>query len=195
MAITTQMVKELRERTSAGILDCRNALQEADGDLDKAVTLLRERGLAQAAKKAHREASEGRVEAYIHAGAQLGTLIEVNCETDFVARTEEFQALCHELAMQVAAAGARWVSRDQVPAPVIAEERSIYEKAIEPGKPADIVERILEGKLAKFYQQHCLLEQPYIRDGEKTIQQLVTETIAAMGENIVVRRFARFQVE
>lgn len=195
MTITAQMVKELRERTSAGVMDCKKALVETNGDMDKAAELLRERGLDAAAKKADRETKEGRVEAYIHAGAKLGSLIEVACETDFVARTEEFQTLCHELAMQVAAAGPRWVSREDIPQEVIAEEKAAYESQIEPGKPAQIVERIIEGKMAKFYQENCLLEQPYIRDGEKTVQDLITEAVAKLGENIVVRRFSRFQIE
>jgi len=195
MAITAQMVKELREKTSAGVLECKRALEEASGDLEQAAELLRQRGLVKAAKKADREASEGRIEAYIHAGAKLGTLVEVNCETDFVARTDEFRALCHDLAMQVAAAGPRWVSREDVPESALAEARAEFLAGIEPGKPEHLVERILQGKFDKFYQDNCLLEQPYIRDGDKTVQQLVTEAIAKMGENIVVRRFARFQVE
>lgn len=195
MTITAQMVKELRERTSAGVMDCKKALVETNGDMDKAADLLRERGLDAAAKKADRETKEGRVEAYIHAGAKLGSLIEVACETDFVARTEEFQTLCHELAMQVAAAGPRWVSREDIPQEVIAEEEAAHKSQIEPGKPEHIVERIIEGKMAKFYQENCLLEQPYIRDGEKTVQDLITEAVAKLGENIVVRRFSRFQIE
>jgi len=196
MAITTEMIKELRQLTGAGVLDCKKALEEAGGDMEKAAEILREKGLAAAAKKANRVAADGRVEAYVHTGNKLGALIEVSCETDFVARTEEFRALCHDLAMQVAAANPRWVSREDIPPEVIEAEKEAYRKQLaDQNKPEHIIERIIEGKLAKFYQENCLLEQPFIKDEEKTIQELVTEAIARLGENIVIRRFARFQIE
>ncbi|MCD6520386.1 MAG: translation elongation factor Ts [Anaerolineae bacterium] len=196
MAITTEMIKELRQLTGAGVLDCKKALEEAGGDMEKAAEILREKGLAAAAKKANRVAADGRVEAYVHTGNKLGALIEVSCETDFVARTEEFRTLCHDLAMQVAAANPRWVSREDIPPEVIEAEKEAYRKQLaDQNKPEHIIERIIEGKLAKFYQENCLLEQPFIKDEEKTIQELVTEAIARLGENIVIRRFARFQIE
>ena len=195
MAITTDMVKELREATGAGVLDCKRALDETGGDMGKAATLLRERGLAAAAKKAEREVLEGRVEAYIHPGSKLATLIEVNCETDFVARTEQFIDLCHDLAMQVAASNPRYLSREDVPEAVIEAERTEYraQMAGDP-KPDHIVERVIEGKLGKFFEEKCLLEQPFIKDENKTVQQLLTEAIAKLGENIMIRRFARFRI-
>jgi len=196
MAITTEMIKELRQLTGAGVLDCKKALEEAGGDMEKAAEILKEKGLAAAAKKANRVAADGRVEAYVHTGNKLGALIEVSCETDFVARTEEFRTLCHDLAMQVAAANPRWVSREDIPPEVIEAEKEAYRKQLaDQNKPEHIIERIIEGKLAKFYQENCLLEQPFIKDEEKTIQELVTEAIARLGENIVIRRFARFQIE
>lgn len=195
MVISTETIKELRQRTGAGVLDCKNALQEADGDMDGAAEVLRVKGLAAAAKKASRAASDGRVEAYLHTGSKLGVLVEVNCETDFVARTAEYKALCHDLAMQVAAAAPRWVSPEDVPAEEIANEKRIYREQIAgQGKPERVVEHIIDGKLAKFYEDNCLLEQAYIRDGDKTVRQLITEAITKLGENIVVRRFARFRI-
>ena len=195
MAITTDMVKELRELTGAGVLDCKRALDEAGGNMEKAALLLRERGLAAAAKKAERKALEGRVEAYVHPGSKLATLVEVNCESDFVARTELFIELCHDLAMQVAASDPRYVSRQDVPEAVIEAERSEYraQMADDP-KPEHIIERVVEGKLGKFFEEKCLLEQPFIKDENKTVQQLLNEAIARLGENIVIRRFARFRV-
>ncbi len=195
MAITTDMVKELRELTGAGVLDCKRALDEAGGNMEKAALLLRERGLAAAAKKAERKALEGRVEAYVHPGSKLAALVEVNCESDFVARTELFIELCHDLAMQVAASDPRYVSRQDVPEAVIEAERSEYraQMADDP-KPEHIIERVVEGKLGKFFEEKCLLEQPFIKDENKTVQQLLNEAIARLGENIVIRRFARFRV-
>jgi len=195
MAITTDMVKELRELTGAGVLDCKRALDEAGGNMEKAALLLRERGLAAAAKKAERKALEGRVEAYVHPGSKLAALVEVNCESDFVARTELFIELCHDLAMQVAASDPRYVSRQDVPEAVIEAERSEYraQMAHDP-KPEHIIERVVEGKLGKFFEEKCLLEQPFIKDENKTVQQLLNEAIARLGENIVIRRFARFRV-
>ncbi len=195
MAVTVEMIKELRQVTGAGVLACKKALDASNGDMEKATETLRKKGLLAAAKKAERVASEGRIEAYVHTGSKLGTLVEVNCETDFVARTDEFKVLCHELAMQVAAADPQWISREDVPASVIgAEKKSYLEQIAGQNKPEHIIERIIEGKLDKFYQEKCLLHQPFIRDDGKTIQQLVTEAIARMGENIVVKRFARFRI-
>jgi len=196
MATTTEMIKELREATGAGVLDCKKALDKTGGDMAKAQEILREKGLVQAAKKAERKAEEGRVEAYIHAGSKLGVLIEINCETDFVARTDEFKALCHDLAMQVAAASPKWVSRETIPADVIeAETKAWREELVAEKKPEAMFDRILEGKLAKFCQENCLLDQAFIRDEEKTIRQLVTEMIAKTGENIIVKRFTRYAIE
>lgn len=195
MAVTTDMIRELRDKTGAGVLDCKRTLEDNGGDMEAALAELRRKGLAAAAKKAHRVASEGRVEPYVHAGGKLATIVEVNCETDFVARTEEFIALSHDLAMQVAASNPRWVSRSDVPAEVIAEETSRYEEEMAgQNKPPAVMERIIKGKLEKFYQDHCLLDQAYIREPERNVQSLITDTITKMGENIVVRRFARFQI-
>jgi elongation factor Ts len=195
MAITTQMVKDLRQTTGAGVMDCRKALEATDGDMNKATEILREKALAAAAKKADRTAADGRIEAYVHPGNKLATLIEVSCETDFVARTEQFRDLCHDLAMQVAAACPRWVSRADVPAADLEAEKNAYrEQMASENKPAAVMERIMEGKLAKFYQENCLLEQPFIKDDSKNVQQLVTEAIGKLGENILIRRFARFKI-
>ena len=195
MEITTQMVKELRQATGAGILDCRNALKDANGDFDQAVTALREKGLAAAAKKASRDAKEGLIGHYVHPGAKMAAIIEVNCETDFVARTPEFQAMVKDLAMQVVAARPRWLTPEDVPAEVIEQEKSIYRKQLEEeGKPEHIMERIIEGKLKKFYEESCLLEQPFIKDNDIRIKDMITNAIARLGENIRIRRFARFEV-
>lgn len=196
MATSTEMIKQLREATGAGILDCKKALDETGGDYDKAVAILKEKGLATAAKKANREASDGRIEAYVHPGNKLASMVEVASETDFVARTEEFRVFCHDVAMQIAAQGPRWISRADVPEDVIAEvKREYMESMAEQNKPADIIERALEGKLNKFYQENCLLEQPFIKDESVTIQQLLSELIAKLQENIVIKRFARFKIE
>jgi len=196
MAITAEMVKELRGLTGAGVLDCKKALEATAGDREKAAIILREKGLAAAAKKADRKAADGRVEAYVHSGNKLATIVEVNCETDFVARTEQFIAFCHDLAMQVAAQNPRWVSREDISAADLEAQKEEYrEQMAAENKPQALWERIMEGKLAKFYQESCLLEQPFIKDDTKTIQQLLIETIAKLGENIVIKRFARFQIE
>lgn len=193
--IKAELVKELREKTGAGIMDCKKALQESDGDMEKATIYLRERGLAAAAKKAGRATKEGRIDAYIHAGGKLGVLIEVNCETDFVAKTEDFQQLCRELAMQVAAANPIYVDRVDVPQEKIDTEKNVLEtQARNEGKPEKVIEKIVTGRMEKYYQDICLLEQPYIREPERTIRELVNEYIAKLGENIVVRRFCRFQL-
>ncbi|MHB0857008.1 MAG: translation elongation factor Ts [Anaerolineae bacterium] len=195
MAITTEMVKELRQATGAGFLDCKKALDKTEGDMAKASELLREKGLVAAAKKVDRTAADGRIETYVHPGAKLGVLIEVSCETDFVARTEQFQQLCHDLAMQVAAAKPEWVGRQDVPTEVIEGQKSQYrDEMANQNKPENVMERIIEGKLTKFFQEKCLLEQPFIKDDSMAVQQLLTDAIAKLGENIVVRRFARFQI-
>ena len=193
--ITAGMVKDLRERTSAGMMDCKKALVEADGDMEKAIEILRKKGLSQAAKKAGRVAAEGAVGSYIHAGGKIGVLVEVNCETDFVARTDEFQELVRDIAMHIAAAEPRFVTRDEVTEDVLdAERRIAREQALEQGKPENVVERIVEGKVGKFYGEAVLLEQPYVKDPDKTVQQLLHEKIAKIGENIQVRRFARYKL-
>jgi len=195
MAITTQMVKDLRQATGAGVMDCQKALVQTDGDMEKATEILRQKALAAAAKKSERTAADGRIESYVHPGNRLATLVEVSCETDFVARTEDFRALCHDLAMQVAAANPRWVSREEIPADVLEAEQSHYRTQLSgENKPEAVMERILEGKLGRFYQENCLLEQPFIKDDTKTIRNLVMEAIARFGENVVIRRFARFQI-
>ena len=189
------LVKELRERTGAGVVDCQKALAESGGDVEKAITVLREKGLAAAAKRAGRSAAQGVVGSYIHGGGKIGVLVEVNCETDFVARTEEFQKLVKDIAMQVAAANPRYVRRDEVSDEERTREREIYRVQTEQsGKPAAVIERIVDGKLEKFFSEVCLLEQPFIREPGKTIEQLLKEVVARTGENVIVRRFARFQI-
>lgn len=195
MATNIEKVKKLREMTGGGVLDCKQALDETGGDIEEAAEILRQEGYAAAAEKADRVVEEGCVDAYIHTDSKLGSLIQVNCETDFVARTEEFRTLCHDLAMQVAASAPQWVSREDIPDGVIEEQTEQYLSEIAEDKPEHVVERILEGKLDKFCKERCLLEQPFIRDDEKTIQQLITEAIAETGENIVIRRFARFNIQ
>lgn len=193
--ITAGMVKELREATSAGILDCKKALAQADGDFDKAVEILREKGLSAAAKKADRAANEGLIGTYIHPGSKMAGMVEVNCETDFVARTERFQELARDLAMQVVAARPDYVSREEVPADVIEKEKEIFRAQLaDSGKPESVWDRIIEGKLDKWYSEICLLEQNFIKDPDKTIQSLLVENIASMGENIQIRRFSRLEV-
>jgi len=190
--ITADAVKELRERTGAGMMDCKNALVEADGDVEAAVVLLRERGLAAAAKKAGRDAREGTVASYIHTGGRVGVLIEVNCETDFVARTEEFQKLVRDLAMQVAGLAPLYVDIDRIPAEALeAKKAELAESDAAQGKPVEIRERIVEGQLRKWYQEVCLYEQPF-RDEDRPVKDLITEAISKIGENIRVRRFARY---
>lgn len=193
--VSATQVRELREKTGAGMLDCKKALAENAGDLERAVVYLRERGLAAAAKKSARAAAEGLIGSYIHTTGKIGVLLEVNCETDFVARTPDFQALLKDLAMQVAAANPRWVRRDEVPEAVIGSEQEIYRAQMaDSGKPAQVVDKIVTGKLEKFYVESCLMEQGFIKEPERTITQLVNDAIAKLGENVVVRRFARFQV-
>lgn len=188
-------VKELRERTGAGIVNCKKALTENDGDIEKAIDFLREKGLAAAAKKAGRAAEQGVVGSYIHGGGKIGVLVEINCETDFVARTDEFQQLVKDVAMQVAAASPRCVCREEVSEAERDRERAVYRvQAEESGKPANIIEKIIAGKLEKFYSETCLLEQTFIRDSSKTVAQVVQDAVTRTGENIVVHRFARFQI-
>ena len=195
MAGNTTLVKELREKTGAGILDCQHALKESDNDLDRAVEHLRQKGLATAQKKAGRETNEGTIAAYIHPGSRIGVLVEVNCETDFVARNEEFQAFVKDLALQVAASNPSYVRRDDIPTAVIEKEKQIYQaQAKEMGKPEAAWPKIVEGKLDKFYQEACLMEQVFIKDPTVTIKDLVTQKIAKIGENITVRRFTRYQL-
>jgi elongation factor Ts len=193
--VSATLVRELRDRTGAGMMDCKRALSESAGDVEKALLHLREKGLAAAAKKAGRSASEGSVGSYIHAGGKIGVLVEVNCETDFVARTDAFQDLVKDLAMQIAAANPRFVRREEVPAQLIEQERGIYRvQAANTGKPAPVIEKIVDGKVEKFYSEVCLLEQPFIKDPDKTVGRLVTDAVSRLGENVIVRRFARFQL-
>ncbi len=191
--VSAQLVKELREKSGAGMMDCKRALAEAGGDFAKAEDILRKKGLSAAAKKSSRAATEGAVASYIHMGGKIGVLVEVNCETDFVARTEGFQALVKDIAMQIAAAAPRWVRREEVPQDVIAKETEIAKaQAREQKKPEPIIEKIATGKVEKFYGEFCLLEQPFVKDDKKKIQEVVTDAIAKIGENIQVRRFSRF---
>lgn len=192
--ITAEMVKQLRERTGSGMMDCKKALTEANGDMEKAIELLREKGLATAAKKAGRITAEGLVESYIHGNGRIGVLVEVNVETDFAAANAEFKQLVKDIAMQIAAAKPEYIRKEDVPADVLEKEMSILKaQARNEGKPEKIIEKMVEGRIEKFYKEVCLLEQPWIKDPDKTIKQLVTEKIAAIGENINVRRFARFE--
>lgn len=193
--ITADMVKQLRDKTGAGMMECKAALSEAQGNMDEAMTLLRKRGLAQAAKRAGRTTAQGTISSYIHLGGKIGVLVEVNCESDFVARTEDFQALVREVGMHIAAADPKWVRREDVPAEAIEKEKSIYRAQMEnSGKPANVLDKIVEGKLGSFYSQFVLLDQPSVRDAALTIGQLVAQTSAKTGENISIGRFARFRV-
>ena len=197
MAASAEQVKELRERTGAGVMDCKVALDASQGDMQGAIEHLRKKGLADAAKKAHREAKDGVVTSYIHPGAKIGVLVEVNCETDFVARTDDFQQLVKDIAMQVAAANPSYVSREDVPGAVVEKEREIYRTQMaDQKKPAQVIDKIIEGKLEKFFAEQCLLEQPFIKDatGKTKIKDLVATATAKTGERVVVKRFARFQV-
>lgn len=193
--ITAAMVKELREKSGAGMMDCKRALQEAGGDFEKAMENLRKKGIAKAAKRAGREANEGVIASYIHQGSRLGVLVEVNCETDFVANTDDFKSFCKNVAMHIAASNPVAITREEVDPALVDKEKEIYrEQALASGKPEHIVEKIIEGRMDKFFQEICLLEQPYVRDPDKTIKDLLTETIAKVGENVTIKRFARFQI-
>jgi elongation factor Ts len=195
MEVTATLIKDLRERTGAGMSDCKKALTEVAGDMDKAIDYLRAKGLAKAAKKAGREATEGAVVSYIHAGGRIGVLVEVNCETDFVARNEDFQAFTRDVAMQIAAMGPQFVRKDEVSEDVVAREREVLlAKAKESGKPEAVVVKMVDGQISKWMKEICLLDQPFVKDPDKTIEQLQQELIAKIGENIKVRRFVRFEL-
>jgi elongation factor Ts len=195
MEVSAKLVKELRERTGAGMMDCKKALVETGGDLEKAVDYLREKGLAAAAKRAGRKVSEGMIESYIHGLGKIGVLVEVNCETDFVAKTDEFRAFARDIAMQVAASRPEYVGRDDVPAEILEKERNILRaQALNEGKPEKIVDKMVEGRLEKFFREKCLLEQPFIKNPDITVQDLLKETIARLGENMVISRFTRYEL-
>jgi elongation factor Ts len=195
MAITAEQVKELRAATGVGILDCRKALEQADGDFEKAFDYLREKGLATAAKRATREASEGFLELYSHGNGRVGVMVEMNCETDFVARSEVFRAFAHEIALQIAAGAPHYITTGQIPEAELEHEREIARRrALEEGKPENVVDRVVEGRLEKYKEEICLLQQPYIRDETITVEKLLLQNIAALGENIVIRRFVRWEV-
>jgi elongation factor Ts len=195
MTISASQIKELREATGVGFLDCRAALEEANGDFEQAVVLLREKGLAKAAKRADREASEGVLEMYDHGNGRVGVMVEVNCETDFVARSESFLNFAHEIALQIAASSPRWVSEEEIPDEVLESEKEIARnRALDEGKPEHILDRIVEGRVSKFKEEVVLMKQPYIRDEDLTIEKFLHETVAAIGENIVIRRFVRWEV-
>jgi len=195
MEVSASTVKDLREKTGAGMMDCKKALAETGGDIQKAVDFLRQKGLATAAKKADRSAADGAVGAYVHPGGKIGVLIEINCETDFVARTTEFQALLKDVAMQVAAANPRFVRREEVPAEELQKEKAIYrQQALDTGKPEKVVDKIVDGKIERFYSEACLLEQAFIKDPDKSVTDIVNDAIARLGENIQIRRFARYHL-
>lgn len=195
MAVSIEQIKELREKTGSGMMDCKKALTESGGDMDKAVAWLREKGIANAAKKSSRVTAEGIVDAYIHANGRIGVLIEVNIETDFAAKNEEFRAFVKDLCLQIAAMSPRWISREEVPAGELEQEKEILRnKAINDGKPEKVVDRIIEGSIKKFYSENCLLEQPFVKDDSQTCGEMLTGLIAKIGENISVRRFTRYEM-
>lgn len=195
MEVSASVVKELREKTGAGFMDCKKALAETAGDLERAVDYLRQKGIAAAAKKASRIAADGAVGAYVHPGGKIGVLLEINCETDFVARNAEFQALLKDVAMQIAAANPRFVRRDEVSSVEFDREKEIYrQQALDSGKPEKIVDKIIEGKMERFYSEVCLLEQPFIKDPDRKVSDIINDAIARLGENIQVRRFARYHL-
>lgn len=195
MAVDAKLVKQLRERTGAGMLDCKKALEEADNNLDKAIEILREKGLSAAANKAGRVATEGVVQSYIHAGGRIGVLVEVNCETDFVAMTDQFKDFARDIAMQIAAASPRYVSREEVPQDEIEKEKEILTaQALNEGKPEKIVAKMVEGRISKYYEEYCLLEQSFVKDPDKTVSQLLNEKVSTIGENITIRRFVRYEL-
>jgi elongation factor Ts len=195
MEISMELVKDLRQRTGAGVMDCRTALQEAKGNIEGAIDYLRKKGLATAAKKAGRIATDGLVSSYIHAGGKIGVLVEINCETDFVARTDDFQTFVKNIAMQIAAANPQYIRREEVPPEVLEKERQIYRtQALDSGKPEKVIDKIVDGKLERFYSEVCLLEQTYIKDSDQTVREVLEAMIAKIGENISIRRFARFQL-
>jgi elongation factor Ts len=193
--ISAQMVKELRDKSGAGIMDCKKALKECDGDVEKSVDFLRKKGLATAQKKAGRDASEGRIESYIHMGGKIGVLVEINCETDFVAKNDDFVEFCRNIAMHIAATGPEAIVPEDLPKDVCDRERRVYEDQVrEMGKPENIIDKIVEGKMEKFYKDACLLTQPYVKDPKISVQDVITELIAKVGENVVIKRFSRFQI-
>lgn len=195
MAVSASAVKELRERTGAGMLDCKKALDETNGDIEKAIAVLREKGLSAAANKAGRIATEGVVESYIHAGGRIGVLVEINCETDFVGKTDQFKEFARDIAMHIAAANPKYVRREEVPTEELDKEKEILKnQALNEGKPEKIVEKMVEGRINKYYEEYCLLEQSFIKDPDKTISTLLNEKISTIGENISIRRFARFEL-
>jgi len=195
MAVSAESVKELRQRTGIGMMECKKALEESNGDIEKAITILRKKGHARAKDKMHREASEGAVGSYIHLNGKIGVLVELNCESDFVARNEEFQGLVKNIAMHIAASSPQYVTSEEVPPEVLEEEKDIIrEQFKDSNKPPEIIEKIVQGKLGKFYQEACLLDQPYIKDDKMSVKELITSFIAKFGENILVRRFARFEL-
>jgi elongation factor Ts len=195
MQISIELVKDLRQRTGAGIVDCKAALKEAGGSIEAAIDYLRKKGLATAAKKAGRIATDGLVASYIHAGGKMGVLVEINCETDFVAKTGDFQDFVKNMAMHIAAANPQFIRREDVPSDVLEKEREIYRiQALDSGKPAKVIDKIVEGKLERFYSETCLLEQTYIRDSDRTVKEILDGMIGKLGENIAIRRFARFQL-
>lgn len=195
MAISAAMVKELREKTGAGMMECKKALEEADGDIEKAIDILRARGAAKAAKRAERETREGAIGSYIHMGGRIGVMVEVNCETDFVARTEAFQELVRDLAMHIAASSPLAITAEDIPAEIVERERNVYREQVKnEGKPENIWDKIVEGKLKKFFQENALLSQPFVKNPDKTVEQLITEVSAKTGEKIQVRRFVRYEL-
>jgi elongation factor Ts len=195
MEVSASAVKDLREKTGAGMMDCKKALAETGGDVQKAIDYLRQKGLAAAAKKADRVAADGAVGAYVHPGGKIGVLVEINCETDFVARTAEFQSLLKDIAMQVAAANPRYLRREEVPAAELHKEKAIYrQQALETGKPEKVVDKIVEGKIERFYSEACLLEQAFIKDPDKKVTDILNESIGRLGENIQIRRFSRYHL-
>lgn len=195
MEISVELVKDLRQRTGAGVIDCKTALQEAKGNMDAAIDYLRRKGLATAAKKAGRIATDGLVSSYIHAGGKMGVLVEINCETDFVAKTEDFQTFVKNIAMHIAAANPQYIRREEIPEEVLEREREIYRtQALDAGKPQKVIDKIIEGKMERFYSEVCLLEQTYVRDSDLTIKELLEAMIAKVGENMAIRRFTRFQL-
>lgn len=195
MAVNASAVKELREKTGAGMLDCKKALEETNGNMEKAIEFLREKGLAAAAKKGGRIATEGTVESYIHAGGRIGVLVEINCETDFVGKTEQFRDFARDIAMQIAAASPKYVRREEVPTDELEKEKEILRaQALNEGKPEKIVDKMVEGRINKYYEEYCLLEQAFIKDPDKTVETLLKEKIATIGENISIRRFVRYEL-
>ncbi|MCB0327444.1 MAG: translation elongation factor Ts [Bdellovibrionales bacterium] len=195
MSVTTEMIKNLRDRTGAGMMDCKKALTEVKGDVEQAIEFLRKKGLAIASKKAARSTGDGAIQSYIHAGGKIGVLLEVNCETDFVARTDDFQDLVRDIAMHVAAAGPLYVKREDVPQDLVDKERAVFvDQAKDLGKPENVIEKIVDGKIDKFFADICLVEQAFVKDPDKTIKDLLTEKIAKLGENISIKRFVRYQL-